>query len=125
MRAAGATALLVLLLAACVGAEEAPALPRLLELGSDKCVPCKMMKPILDELESTCEGLLQVDFIDIKKQREAAKPYKVRIMPTQIFFSAEGEELWRHEGFLPREDIAAKWAEFGLELPPAPAGEDE
>lgn len=117
-------ALALLLLAAAAHAEEAPALPRLLDLGSDRCIPCKMMTPILDELAETCSGLLDVEFIDVKKQRELAKPYSVRLIPTQIFFSAAGEELWRHEGFLPREDIVAKWAEFGLELPAAPAVEE-
>lgn len=123
MRAAGATAL-ILLLAASVWAEEAPALPRLLELGSHKCIPCKMMAPIIEELTTTCEGLVDVDFIDVKLDRDAAKPYKVRIIPTQIFFAADGKELWRHQGFLPREEIVAKWAEFGVTIPPAPPEDD-
>lgn len=88
-------------------------LPRLLELGSVSCVPCKMMAPILDELEATFDGQLTVDFIDVWQQEGAGDPYELRVIPTQIFFDADGSELFRHEGFFAREDILAKWAELG------------
>jgi thioredoxin 1 len=39
------------------------------------------------------------------------------VIPTQIFFDSEGIEVWRHEGFLPREDIVAKLREMGVEEP--------
>ena len=90
---------------------ESTALPRLLDLGADKCVPCKMMAPILDELKETYAGALTVEFIDVWKNPAAAEPYGLRVIPTQIFFSADGTELFRHEGFFSREDILAKWRE--------------
>jgi thioredoxin 1 len=93
------------------------ALPRLLDLGADKCVPCKMMAPILAELKETYAGTLTVEFIDVWKDPAAAQPYGLRVIPTQIFFSADGTELFRHEGFYSREDILAKWRELGVELP--------
>jgi len=103
-------------------ADDAPvaqstALPRLLDLGADKCVPCKMMAPILEELKETYAGSLQVEFIDVWKNPTAAQPYRIRVIPTQIFFSADGTELFRHEGFYSREDILAKWRELGVALP--------
>jgi len=103
-------------------ADDAPvaqstALPRLLDLGADKCVPCKMMAPILEELKETYAGPLQVEFIDVWKNPTAAQPYRIRVIPTQIFFSADGTELFRHEGFYSREDILAKWRELGVALP--------
>jgi len=91
-------------------------LPILLELGSVNCVPCKMMAPILDELRETFDGQLDVEFIDVWKNEEAGKKYGIRSIPTQIFFDVAGNELFRHEGFYPREDIVAKWKEFGLDL---------
>ena len=98
-------------------ANEAPAsLPRLLELGSVSCVPCKMMAPILDELEATFSGQLTVDFIDVWKQEDIGEQYGLRVIPTQIFFDANGNELFRHEGFYAKEDILAKWAELGVQL---------
>ena len=104
--------------AAAVRAESAQvqALPRLVDLGADKCVPCKMMAPILEELRANCVGRLDVKFIDVWKNRGASKKYGIRVIPTQIFISAEGKELFRHEGFFSKEDILAKWKEFGVEL---------
>jgi thioredoxin 1 len=91
-------------------------LPRLLDLGADKCIPCKMMAPILEELKTTYNGKLQVDFIDVWKNPDEPKKYKISIIPTQIFYDASGKELFRHEGFFAKEDIIAKWKEFGVDL---------
>ena len=94
-----------------------PTLPRLLDLGADKCVPCKMMAPILEELKVEYTEVFSVEFIDVWKNPDAAQPYKLKVIPTQIFFSPDGKELFRHEGFFGREDILAKWKELGVELP--------
>lgn len=98
-------------------AVQTEAIPRLLDLGADKCVPCKMMAPILEELKEDYAGIMAVDFIDVWKNPASAEPYGIRVIPTQIFFSADGTELFRHEGFLSREDILAKWRELGVALP--------
>ena len=97
------------------------ALPRLVDLGADKCIPCKMMAPILEDLKTTYAGQLQVDFIDIWKNPDAGGQYGVRVIPTQIFYDAQGQERFRHEGFFAKEDILAKWKELGVDLQPAPA----
>ena len=91
-------------------------LPRLLDLGADKCIPCKMMAPILEELKTTYAGKLQVDFIDVWKNPDEAKKSGIRVIPTQIFYDASGKELFRHEGFFSKEDILGKWKEFGVDL---------
>lgn len=90
-------------------------LPRLVDLGADKCIPCKMMAPILEELRTNCAGRLDVEFIDVWKSGDAGEKYGIRVIPTQIFISADGKELFRHEGFFSKEDILAKWKEFGVE----------
>lgn len=94
----------------------APALPRLVDLGARKCVPCKMMAPILEDLSTSMVGRLTVDFIDVWEKPEAAEPYGINLIPTQIFFGPGGKELFRHEGFISREDILAKWTELGFDL---------
>ena len=91
-------------------------LPRLVDLGADKCVPCKMMAPILEELKTEYAGRFTVVFIDVWKNTEAGKEYGIKVIPTQIFFAADGTELFRHEGFFGREDILAKWRELGIEI---------
>ena len=92
-------------------------LPRLLDLGADKCVPCKMMAPILEEMKVEFAEVFVVEFVDVWKDPTAAEPFNLSVIPTQIFFSADGTELFRHEGFYGREDILAKWNELGLKLP--------
>ena len=91
-------------------------LPLLLDLGSDECIPCKEMAPILEELKSEFAGIFQIQFMDIRKEPPLAEVYNVRVMPTQIFFDASGKELFRHEGFYSRQDILSKWKELGIEL---------
>jgi thioredoxin 1 len=91
-------------------------LPRLVDLGADKCIPCKAMAPILKELKKEYEGRMEVVFIDVWKAPEAGKAYKIHLIPTQIFFDAEGKELFRHEGFFSKKDILAKWKELGVEF---------
>lgn len=102
-------------------ADNEAALPRLVDLGADKCIPCKMMAPILAELEKDYAGQLNVVFIDVWKNREEGLRYGIRVIPTQIFFDASGKELFRHEGFYAKKDILAKWAEFGVKLTPPSA----
>ncbi len=96
--------------------EQSKALPRLVDLGADKCIPCKMMAPILEELKSEYEGTLIVEFIDVWKNPDEAPKYGIKLIPTQIFFDASGKERFRHEGFMSKEDILAKWKELGVEL---------
>ena len=91
-------------------------LPKLLDLGATKCVPCKMMAPILEELKKEYAGRMNVEFIDVWVNEEASKQYGVDMIPLQIFFDANGKELFRHEGFFAKEDILAKWKELGVEF---------
>jgi len=91
-------------------------LPKLVDLGSDKCVPCKMMKPILDDLKTNYAGKLEVIFMDVWENPEISNQYKIESIPTQIFYDAQGKELFRHEGFMPKEDIFAKFKELGINL---------
>lgn len=91
-------------------------LPKLLDLGASKCIPCKMMAPILDEMKETFAGQLDVKFIDVWENQQAGAEYGIRMIPTQIFYDAEGKELFRHEGFFAREDMLAKWKELGFEF---------
>jgi thioredoxin 1 len=74
------------------------------------------MAPILAELKQTYAGRMDVTFIDVWEQPDEAKKYGINLIPTQIFYDAQGQERFRHEGFYGREDILAKWKEFGVEL---------
>ncbi len=91
-------------------------MPRLLDLGSKGCTACTMLEPVLEELRSNHVGRLQVDFIDVWEHEQVATDYGIEIIPVQIFFDANGKELYRHQGFISVRDIEAKFEELGVEL---------
>ena len=93
-----------------------PGVPRLVDLGSDTCIPCQMMVPVLAELKKEYAGRLSVEFYDVRKDPGKATTYGIKLIPTQILYDASGNELFRHEGFLAKEDILAKWKELGADL---------
>jgi thioredoxin 1 len=92
------------------------AVPHLVDVGAGKCIPCKAMAPILEQLRADYVGRLRVTFVDVWESPDAARPYAIRMIPTQIFYGADGRELARHEGFMSREDIVAQWKALGVEL---------
>jgi len=74
------------------------------------------MKPILDDLARNYTDQFTVVFIDVWENREEGGKYGIRMIPTQIFYGAGGKELARHEGFMAKKDILAKWKELGVEV---------
>jgi len=75
-----------------------------------------MMAPVLAELREHYQGRLDVVFIDVWENPNAAEPYSVETIPTQIFFDAEGKERYRHVGFFSKEEILSQWKELGIDL---------
>jgi thioredoxin 1 len=75
------------------------------------------MAPILDELSHTYRDVFVVEFIDVWKNPAAAKPWGLRVIPTQVFIDATGTERFRHQGFMAREAILDKWRELGVDVP--------
>ncbi len=78
-----------------------------IELGSDRCVPCKMMQPIIEEIKKEYAETVQVLFYDVwtDEGRPYGEHYKIRVIPTQVFLDKNGEEYFRHEGFFPKEEL--------------------
>jgi thioredoxin 1 len=93
-----------------------PGIPRLLDLGSKGCTACTMLEPVLEELRQKHAGQLQVDFIDVCVHDEVTAEYGIEIIPVQIFFDADGQELYRHQGFISAEEIEGKFRELGVPL---------
>lgn len=104
---------IVLFLGLFSGSLSAESLPRLVDIGADKCIPCIKMAPILDRLKEDFHGQMNVHFVDAWKDRQEAAKYGVKMIPTQIFYAPDGSELYRHTGFYGREEILAKWQELG------------
>lgn len=104
-------------------APAAAPLPKLVNLGADKCIPCKQMVPVRDAIATEYAAQVEVTFIDVLADREAGKKHRIRVIPTQIILAADGTELFRHEGYWPKEEILARFAALGIPLikPEAPA----
>jgi thioredoxin 1 len=86
----------------------------MLELGSEGCIPCEQMKPVMAKLSDTYKGKLEVIFVDVKKDHDAARKYKVYMIPVQVFLDKSGSEFHRHVGFYPYEEIVAMLKKKGL-----------
>ena len=89
--------------------------PTVLDLGASSCVPCKMMKPIFVELEQEYKGKANILLLEIYEYKALANKYQIMVIPTQIFFDKEGNQFWRHEGFLAKDEIIKKLKELGVE----------
>ncbi len=82
-----------------------PGMVTMVDLGARSCIPCKMMAPILDELEKEYQGKAAVIFIDVWQDEDAGKRFGVRAIPTQIFYDKKGKEVSRHTGFMEKQAI--------------------
>lgn len=93
----------------------ASGLPTIAEFGRGVCIPCKAMKPILEELSVEYEGKLNVVIVEIDDHMDQTRQYNIMAIPTQIIFDSNGNEIARHMGFLPKEDIITRLKKMGIE----------
>jgi thioredoxin 1 len=98
--------------------------PVLLEFGRGWCVPCKYMKPILEDMARAYGRSAVVLTVDMDANRDLVRDFRIRIMPTQVFLMPDGKEFFRNEGTLEREQIAHVLSKMGVVAPamggPAP-----
>lgn len=88
--------------------------PVVIDLGARTCIPCKKMAPILESLASEYKGRANVLFIDVHDDQAAARKFRVQMIPTQIFFNAQGKEIKRHMGFMDKQEILKELKQAGL-----------
>ena len=86
----------------------------MIDLGADKCIPCKMMAPIMAKLEKAYEGRAAIVFIDVWKHNEQAGRFGIRAIPTQIFYDETGREVYRHVGFMGEKEIVKQLGKMGV-----------
>ena len=81
----------------------APELPKVtfIELGSVNCVPCRMMQPVMKQVEEKYPGQVKVVFHDVwtKQGEPYGRQYRIVGIPTQVFLDTDGKEYARHVGF--------------------------
>jgi len=92
--------------------------PILLEFGRGWCIPCKHMKPILDDMARLYAGKAIVIPVDMDVNRDLVRTFNIRLMPTQVFLMPDGKEFFRNEGVLEREYITQVFSKMGVPVPP-------
>jgi thioredoxin 1 len=88
--------------------------PVLVDFGSNSCIPCRQMKPIVHEVRKECLGKAEVLVIDIYKYKSLAREYKIRMIPTLTFFDSNGKEVHRHQGFMSKKLILEQFRKMGI-----------
>ena len=90
--------------------------PVMVDFGSTSCVPCKMMVPVLEELETKYSNQLKTIFVHVNEEPDKTREFGIRTIPTQIFFDATGKQLDLHVGFISTEDILATFEKYGIAI---------
>jgi thioredoxin 1 len=93
--------------------------PTVIDVGARTCIPCRKMAPILESLAVTYRGKASVLFVDLHADEETARTLRVQMIPTQIFFDAQGQEVTRHIGFMDEPAILAQLKTLGVQAPGA------
>lgn len=85
--------------------------PLLVDFFATWCGPCRMMGPILQQVQTLQKGRLQVAKIDTDKYPTIAGRFDVHALPTVILFK-NGEPVHRIEGVQPAENIIQQISPF-------------
>lgn len=86
----------------------------MVDIGAKKCIPCKMMAPIIEELQTEYRDKAAIVFIDVWENPNAGDSFSIKLIPTQIFYDAKGHETYRHEGFMEKAAIIAELTKLGV-----------
>ena len=89
-------------------------IPKLLDFGAGTCIPCKRMAPILRELSEEYKGRVAIRIIEVYQDRELTRINGIRLIPTQVFFDAKNQEVYRHVGFMDKEQIKKIFEKMGV-----------
>jgi len=84
--------------------------PTVAEFGANACAACREMKPILEALRRDHGDRISVVDVDLIAQKHMGylQRYRIQLMPTQVFFDAQGRETSRHMGRISAEEILAR-----------------
>lgn len=88
--------------------------PVLVDFGSNSCIPCRQLRPILQEIKKEKEGKLEVLVIDVYKYQNLSREYRIQVIPTLVFFDANGREVLRRQGFMPKAALLEQLVKVGV-----------
>ncbi len=88
--------------------------PTFVNFGAKGCRPCDMMEPIRQAIKKKYAGKLNVVFVHVRNEQILAARYGVQAIPLLVFFDKNGKEVFRHTGFMPRDQLEKNLAEMGV-----------
>ena len=96
------------------GIENPQHLPMLLEFSLDICIPCRKMKPILEEVTKEYQNKFLVKILEVEDYQALTRQFDIRVVPTQIFLDSQGKVFQRHEGFLDKGPLVGVLNRMGV-----------
>jgi thioredoxin 1 len=96
------------------GIENPQHLPMLLEFSLDICIPCRKMKPILEEVTKEYQNKFLIKILEIEDYPALTRQFDIRVVPTQIFLDSQGKVFQRHEGFLDKGPLVGVLNRMGV-----------
>jgi thioredoxin len=78
--------------------------PCIIDFYADWCGPCKMLAPILEELDKEYDGKIDIYKVDTEDQQELAQVFGIRSIPSMLFCPMEGEPQMA-VGMLPKPNL--------------------
>ncbi len=78
--------------------------PILVDFYATWCGPCRMIAPILEQVQASLKNKLQVVKIDTDRYPNIASHYQIHALPTLVLFK-QGQPVQRFEGVVPPEQL--------------------
>lgn len=99
--------------ASAVHAALASGQPALIEFGAETCSQCKRMKGVLDGISQRYQGRAHVVQVNVNRDRDVTRRFRIMVIPTLVFFDAKGREAGRSYGYMDEVKVARKLHELG------------
>jgi len=88
--------------------------PMIVDFGSNSCIPCRQLRPVLQKIRQDYTGKLEVLIIDVRNNQKLASDYQIQVIPTVVFFDPAGKEISRHQGFMSEDKVKEQLAKMGV-----------